>query len=352
MNQTKEQGNVKRMQYYHVHLRVTDAGSGTNDVKHCYLTYMGSGLAEGDGESLEYSDRISGVINIETVKMWPSVEVEYHPEEKGRPYKTKADFRVIGDNPLYMGGEIRALSPLSAREGLLGLSIPYDTKNTTFVVDMNGSGLSLPASPLAFVQNPDGEVETLGRPVLYSFDKAACFLSAGEVKGGSNLVFRWSEKTQNQSERPMSLKRGDVFFSYSHKDSKWLDHFEVMLHPLIRSGELSIWSDKKITAGAKWKEEINKALTKAKVAVLLVSPGFLRSDFIAQNELPPLLSAAMEGGLRIIWVPVSYCLWKHSPLANYQAAHNPEEPLDSLNESMVNEAIMNVCSKILEAFTS
>jgi internalin A len=48
-----------------------------------------------------------------------------------------------------------------------------------------------------------------------------------------------------------------------------------------------------IEQGTKWKEEINKALVSAKVAIQLVSPDFLTSDFIAKNELPPNLSVVI-----------------------------------------------------------
>src|SRR5438067_632555 len=88
--------------------------------------------------------------------------------------------------------------------------------------------------------------------------------------------------------RPMASGtsvRSGVFISYSHEDKEWLDRVQVHLKPLERDHAISVWSDKQIQAGSRWRQEIERALQKTRIAVLLISADFLASDFIANDEL-------------------------------------------------------------------
>jgi internalin A len=93
-------------------------------------------------------------------------------------------------------------------------------------------------------------------------------------------------------------------------------------------------------------------LAAADAALLLVSPHFLDSEFISKKELPPLLAAAMGRGLRILWVPVSASSFKETEIGEYQAALNPERPLDRMRPAERNQAWVRVCGEIKAALES
>jgi TIR domain len=148
----------------------------------------------------------------------------------------------------------------------------------------------------------------------------------------------------------VSPARDLVFLSYSHLDDVWLQKLLPHLRPFERD-RLKTFVDTRIRTGADWRREIEEALSRTKVAVLLVSSDFLASDFIAKNELPPILDAARQGGAVIHWVLVRDCNYQTTEIVKYQAAHDPSKPLARLRRPAQEKTLTSIAKGILESFT-
>lgn len=140
-----------------------------------------------------------------------------------------------------------------------------------------------------------------------------------------------------------------IFLSYSHRDREWLERLQTMIAPMLRREVLASWSDTEIAAGARWEGEIRGALDHADVAVLLVSPNFLASNFVADVELPYLLEANRTRGVPIVWLYLSECLYDETAIKDFQAAHPIPPALDALDAGAQNAMLAAACKRIKAA---
>ena len=145
--------------------------------------------------------------------------------------------------------------------------------------------------------------------------------------------------------------RTKVFISYSHADEEWLERLKRHLKPLVREGRLDCWDDTHIRPGDDWQQEIRTALDTAQVAVLLISADFFASDFIDENELPPLLAAAEAKGVRILPVILGASRFARDPgLARFQAVNAPDRPLSAMSRAEQEEVLDRLARTIEGAF--
>jgi internalin A len=144
--------------------------------------------------------------------------------------------------------------------------------------------------------------------------------------------------------------RDQVFISYSRQDKRFLDDLLKHLKPHLRMGAITAWSDRQIRSGSKWFDEIEAALARTSVAVLLVSPDFLASDFIHQHELGPLLKEADAGGVKIRWVLIHDCAYNETLLKDFQAVVSPpDKPFAQIRTPQRATAWRKVCEEIKQA---
>ena len=145
---------------------------------------------------------------------------------------------------------------------------------------------------------------------------------------------------QRNASNPQQM-RDKVFISYSHFDKEYLTDIQRHFKPFLKHVE--IWDDTKILPGQKWKDEIKNAIEQTKVAILLVSTDFLGSEFIATDELPPLLKAAEENGAVILIVILKPCLFEEfEQLNQFQAINPPNRPVVKMDLTEKEETFVNL----------
>lgn len=140
-----------------------------------------------------------------------------------------------------------------------------------------------------------------------------------------------------------------IFISYSHEDEPWKERLVSHLRVLERQDAAIVWQATDLPAGADWAKEIEKAVRQANIAVLLISPSFLASDFIVTRELPALLKRRQEEGLVVLPVLVKPSMWSAMPeIAELQFANDASKPLASLSEAERDKAYAAISQTIAE----
>jgi hypothetical protein len=126
-------------------------------------------------------------------------------------------------------------------------------------------------------------------------------------------------------------QRNIVFITCSKQDKKYLEGLKTHLKFYERKDSLDIWDENKVRPGSRWKEEMETALQRTKIAIVLVSAGFLASEFITEKILPPLLLAAEQDGAIILPVIVGTSSFSETDLANFKPANSVSKPLRTLS---------------------
>ena len=214
-----------------------------------------------------------------------------------------------------------------------------------------------------------GYAHALGKPAflisqdlaLIPFDLRRLRVFSYDARKPDDLVTVIKKLTENFLANPDAFASrpaaqaapGKVFVSYCHSDLEFLKRLMIHLRPLEKGGLIDSWVDTKLQAGDRWREAIEEALLRARVAVLLITADFLASDFVVDSELPTLLGNAEAKGIRIIPVILKPCRYSRDPkLSRFQAINDPNTPLISLSEQEQENLYDRIAQAVERAMTA
>jgi hypothetical protein len=104
-------------------------------------------------------------------------------------------------------------------------------------------------------------------------------------------------------------KKIKFFVSYAraNKDlaARFLEKFREQATP-SKSYEYVFWRDTNLLVGEKWHDQIQEALKECDLGLLLISPAFLGSQYIDQQELPNFTGVDAKPVIPVMLQPVDF----------------------------------------------
>jgi len=130
-----------------------------------------------------------------------------------------------------------------------------------------------------------------------------------------------------------------IFVAYARQDRRWFKE-DPNCYPLIprirdilRAEGVEVWWDETIPPASPWREEIERHVQDADIAILLVSSHFLASEYVRTTELPMIERRVKARKMKALAVIVGHCDWQQvSIVGDYQLARGDSTPLiNSIN---------------------
>lgn len=145
----------------------------------------------------------------------------------------------------------------------------------------------------------------------------------------------------------MRTQRPSIFVSYCHSDGKLKDKVIQHLNVLGDEGPLDHWVDTRLAGGDDWRREIDEAINRARLIVLLVSTAFLGSGFIRSVEVPAALRRRREEGVRLYPILVRPCAWRQvSWLNELNMRPGDGTAISALTASRADEVLAQLATEI------
>jgi WD40 repeat protein len=154
-------------------------------------------------------------------------------------------------------------------------------------------------------------------------------------------------------------RRVRYFVSFAHRDKKLTDDLLTRLDDFFAGAKnyrFEAWQDKEIELGSDWHKQIQEAINNCDFGLLLVSPAFLASTYIANYELPnfvaddPFRPAARKRVAPVALTPIQFDgTMDLRGLEHRQVFHHQERAYEQLSgNNRKNAFVRQLFVKVIE----
>jgi hypothetical protein len=133
-----------------------------------------------------------------------------------------------------------------------------------------------------------------------------------------------------------------IFISYAKKDYNLMTAVEFCCKQIGqidfagKKYKVDVWSDHHLLAGEAWKKQIVDRIKEADVVLFLLSPNFVKSDFILNTEIPLAMKRKEEAGIGILGIYMEQCDFSHLALRKQQLVpshHGSLKPISTWSKN-------------------
>ncbi len=143
----------------------------------------------------------------------------------------------------------------------------------------------------------------------------------------------------------------DVFISYSADDEKFKHELETHLVMLKRKGTIRPWHSQQTGAGSEWEKEISNLIDQSQIVLLLISPSFLASDHLYEQEMQQAMKRHESGDARVVPIIIRSANIADTPFSKLLILPRNLQPIDTWRNrdeiwARIAEEIRDVCNNL------
>lgn len=152
----------------------------------------------------------------------------------------------------------------------------------------------------------------------------------------------------------MNASKARIFVSYSHRGngpewkSRLLRHLAVFEQQYL----FDVWQDGNIRVSSYWDDDIRGALNGAQVAIVLLTPEALESEYILDVEFPALRDRQRRDRLPVFPVICEECDWRRYDWLRGTQAPNASNPLSQLTEAQQERVLRQLATAIAQKLSA